>query len=178
VPAGFPHAGFRQASFRQAGFRRANEPVAVTTYTLQREQLVRNPLPEVFEFFGRAENLERITPPWMHFRILTPPPIVMKQGTTIEYKLRVRGIPLRWLTKIERWNPPYSFIDVQAKGPYTLWHHTHLFAEVERGTSIVDIVRYALPFGVLGRLVHWAQVARDLEQIFDYRARQVELLFP
>jgi ligand-binding SRPBCC domain-containing protein len=150
----------------------------VTIYTLQRELVVPHSLPEVFDFFSHAENLERITPPWMHFRMLTPPPDPMKQGSTIAYALRVRGVPLRWLTVIERWNPPYEFVDVQAKGPYQLWHHTHLFSEVEGGTSIVDIVRYALPFGLLGALVHRLQVARDLELIFDYGARQVQLLFP
>jgi len=75
----------------------------VTMYTLQRELWVPRPLPEVFDFFSRAENLERITPPWMHFRILTPPPIAMLPGTTIAYALRVRGIPLKWLSAIERW---------------------------------------------------------------------------
>jgi ligand-binding SRPBCC domain-containing protein len=150
----------------------------VTTYTLQRELSVRHPLPKVFEFFSRPENLERITPPWMGFRILTPPPIRMKRGTTILYGLRVRGIPIRWLTEIERWNPPYEFADIQAKGPYKLWHHTHRFSEVEGRTSIVDIVHYALPFGPLGRLAHRLQVARDLDQIFDFRARQVLSLFP
>jgi ligand-binding SRPBCC domain-containing protein len=150
----------------------------MTTYTLQRELTVRRSLPEVFDFFSHAENLERITPPWMNFRILTPPPIQMKKGATIAYSLRVRGIPLRWLTEIERWNPPYEFVDVQVKGPYKLWHHTHRFSEVEGGTSIVDIVRYALPFGPLGQLVRRVQVARDIDQIFDYRAQQVKALFP
>jgi ligand-binding SRPBCC domain-containing protein len=154
------------------------ERTALTTYTLKRELRVRHSLPEVFEFFSRAENLERITPPWMRFRILTPPPIEMKPGTTIAYALRVRGIPLRWLTEIERWNPPYEFVDFQAKGPYQLWHHTHRFSEVEGGTSIVDIVHYALPFGPLGRLIHRLQVARDLERIFDYRAHRIQALFP
>jgi ligand-binding SRPBCC domain-containing protein len=150
----------------------------VTIYTLQREIFVRHPLPEVFDFFSRAENLERITPPWMHFRILTPPPIEMREGATIGYALRVRGIPLRWLTEIESWNPPHEFVDVQVKGPYKLWHHTHQFLAVEGGTSIVDKVRYALPFGLLGRLAHRFQVARDIDQIFDYRARRVQSLFP
>jgi ligand-binding SRPBCC domain-containing protein len=134
------------------------------------------PLPRAFDFFSRAENLERITPPWMHFRILTPRPIQMRQGATIAYALRVRGIPLRWLTEIERWNPPFEFVDVQRKGPYRLWRHTHRFSDVAGGTSIVDIVDYALPFGWLGRLVHRMQVARDLSKIFDYRAEQVEAL--
>jgi ligand-binding SRPBCC domain-containing protein len=148
----------------------------MTLYTLHRELWVPNPLPSVFDFFSRAENLQRITPPWMQFRILTPLPIIMKQGATIAYALRVRGIPLQWLTEIERWNPPYEFIDRQAKGPYKLWRHTHRFSEVEGGTSIVDLVDYALPFGALGRVLHRLQVARDLARIFDYRAQRVRAL--
>jgi len=147
-------------------------------YTLHRELWVPYPLSTVFDFFSSAENLEPLTPPWMHFRILTPPPIVMTPGATIAYSLRVRGIPLRWLTEIERWNPPHEFIDVQARGPYKLWRHTHRFSEVEGGTLIVDAVEYALPFGVLGRMVHRLQVARDLGQIFDYRVQQVHALLP
>ena len=148
----------------------------MNTYTLRRELWVPNSLSSVFDFFSRAENLERITPPWMRFRLLTPPPITMKQGATIAYALRVRGIPLRWLTEIERWNPPYEFIDDQAKGPYKFWRHTHRFSEVDGGTLIVDIVEYALPFGLIGRLVHRLQVARHLSQIFDYRAQRVQAL--
>ena len=147
-------------------------------YTLHRELWVPQPLPAVFDFFSRAENLEQITPPWMRFRILTPPPIQMKQGATIAYALRVRGIPLRWLTEIERWNPPFDFPDVQAKGPYKIWRHTHRFSEVTGGTSIEDTVQYALPFGLLGRLAHRLQVARDLSQICDYRSQRVQALLP
>ena len=147
----------------------------MTLHTLHRELWVPHSLPAVFDFFSRAENLERITPPWMGFRILTPA-IEMKQGATIAYALRVRGIPLRWLTEIEKWNPPFEFIDIQAKGPYKFWRHTHRFSEVAGGTSIMDIVDYALPFGPLGRLVHRLQVARDLKQIFDYRAQRVQAL--
>jgi hypothetical protein len=148
----------------------------MTLYSLHRVIWVPLPLPRTFEFFSRTENLELITPPWMHFRITSPQPIEMRQGATIAYALRVRGIPLRWLTEIERWNPPFEFIDVQAKGPYRLWRHTHRFSEVAGGTSIVDIVDYALPFGLLGRLVHRLQVARDLSEIFDYRAERVQAL--
>ena len=105
-------------------------------YTLHRELWVPYPLLRVFDFFSRAENLEQLTPPWMHFRILTPLPIVMKPGATIAYSLRVRGIPLRWLTEIECWNPPYEFVDVQAKGPYKLWRHKHRFTERNGGTLV------------------------------------------
>jgi len=145
-------------------------------YRLHRELWVPHPLPVVFNFFSRAENLEQITPPWMRFRILTPPPIVMKPGAIIAYALRVRGIPFRWLTEIERWNPPHEFIDVQSRGPYKLWRHEHRFLARNGGTLIADTVEYALPFGLLGRLVHRLQVARDLCRIFDYRAQQVQTL--
>ena len=148
----------------------------MSTYLLQRELWIPKPLSTVFDFFSRAENLERITPPWMSFRILTPLPITMKQGAQIAYVLRVRGIPLRWLTEIERWNPPFEFVDVQARGPYRLWRHTHRFSELGRGTLILDQVEYALPFGIVGRMVHWLQVARDLSAIFDYRAQRVQAL--
>jgi ligand-binding SRPBCC domain-containing protein len=148
----------------------------MTIYRLNRELWIPRPLPAVFEFFSRADNLERITPPWLLFRILTPGPIEMRKGVTIAYGLRMRGIPLRWLTEIESWNPPFEFVDVQAKGPYKLWRHTHRFSEVAGGTLITDEINYALPFGLLGRLVHHIQVARDLSQIFDYRAHQVRKL--
>ena len=148
----------------------------MSIYTVERKLHVPQPLPKVFDFFSRAENLEKITPPWMHFRIRTPLPIEMKKGTNIAYSIRARGIPLRWLTVIEEWNPPYEFIDVQKKGPYKLWHHTHRFAEIEGGTEIVDTVRYQLPFGPLGRLVNMLQVSGDVKQIFDYRAERVPAL--
>lgn len=148
------------------------------TYTLERQQWIPRPLPEVFDFFSRAENLQRLTPPWMHFRILTPQPILMKPGALIDYKLRVHGLPVRWQTKIETWNPPFGFVDTQLKGPYRLWHHTHRFTEWNGGTKIDDVVRYALPFGVVGQLAHWLQVSRDLTGIFEYRSRIVRELFP
>ena len=148
----------------------------MSIHTLHRELWIQRSLPEVFDFFGRAENLERLTPPWPFFRILTPTPIEMREGATIAYQLRVRGIPIKWLTEIERWNSPFEFIDVQRKGPYKVWRHTHRFSEVGGSTRIVDIVNYALPSGPLGRLVHWLQVARDLSNIFDYREQRVREL--
>lgn len=138
-------------------------------YVLKREVTAACSLEKVFDFFSKAENLEMLTPPWLHFRIVTPQPIKMQQGATIAYQLRVRGIPVRWLTEIELWRPPHEFVDIQLEGPYRLWHHTHHFLECEGGTRIVDIVKYALPFGPLGRLAHRLRVSRDLARIFDYR---------
>ena len=148
----------------------------MTVHQIHRELRVARPLAEVFDFFSRAENLEKLTPPWLRFRILTALPLKLEQGAKIAYGLRIRGIPVQWLTVIERWNPPFAFVDVQVKGPYRLWRHTHSFVEVDGGTLIADTVEYALPFGLLGRLVHRIQVARDLAAVFDYRAQQVGAL--
>lgn len=142
-------------------------------YSLDRQLLLPRPIEEVFRFFSAAENLERITPPWMKFRIVTPGPVEMKRGARIAYALRVHGFPIHWLTEIEVWNPPHEFVDVQVKGPYKLWRHTHCFRPVAGGTKIEDLVEYQLPLGRLGRLAHHFQVARDLQKIFDYRERKV-----
>jgi ligand-binding SRPBCC domain-containing protein len=147
-------------------------------HTLRREQWVPYPVAAVFDFFSRAENLEQLTPPFLRFKIITPHPIHMEKGAHIQYALRLRGIPLRWLTEIEQWDPPHGFVDTQIKGPYRLWHHTHTFSLVEGGTNIVDVVQYALPFGLLGRIVHRLQVAGDVARIFDYRQQQIKVLFP
>jgi ligand-binding SRPBCC domain-containing protein len=144
-------------------------------YTLERELILSRTRDEVFEFFSQASNLQKITPPWMHFHILRLP-AEMKPGARIAYALRVRGIPIKWLTEIEQWNPPYEFVDVQLKGPYKLWRHTHRFTEVPGGTRVEDHVEYELPFGWIGRAVHFVQVARDLGQIFDYRTKRVREL--
>ena len=149
---------------------------AVADYILQRELFLPKPISEVFDFFSNAGNLEKLTPPWLHFRILTPTPIEMRPGATIAYKLRVRGMPIRWLTEIEQWKPPFEFVDVQTKGPYKLWRHTHRFTAAGGGTRIADAVEYTLPLGPLGRLAHWLQVRRDLSKIFDYREKTVRAL--
>jgi ligand-binding SRPBCC domain-containing protein len=149
----------------------------MTTYTLRRQQYVDRPADDVFAFFSNAENLDLITPPHLRFAILTSTPIEMRPGTVIDYRLRWRGVPIRWRTRIEQWDPSRRFVDVQLKGPYRLWHHTHLFEPLNAGTMMTDIVRYALPFGPLGRIVHAAFVQRDVEMIFEYRRRRIDELF-
>jgi ligand-binding SRPBCC domain-containing protein len=149
------------------------------TYVIAREQWLARPIEEVFAFYGDATNLEAITPGWLRFSIITPTPIVMDVGTLIEYRLHWRGIPLRWTTRIEAWEPPYCFVDTQLKGPYRLWHHTHTFESQRGGTLIGDVVRYRLPLGWLGWALHRLGVRRDLEAVFDERARRIrELLEP
>src|SRR5579872_3792655 len=109
------------------------------------------PLPpgELFGFFAHAPNLDTITPAWLHFRIVTPQPILMGAGTLIDYKLRVRGIPLRWRTLIKEWQPPYRFVDQQLRGPYRRWIHEHIFEICCGGTRVRDIVSYAVPLDFL-----------------------------
>jgi ligand-binding SRPBCC domain-containing protein len=138
-----------------------------------REQVLPGTPAEVFEFYADAANLERITPGWLGFRIVTPQPIEMRPGALIEYRLKLHRVPVRWLTRIETWEPGECFVDVQVKGPYRLWHHTHTFEAHDAGTRVRDEVRYALPLGPLGELAHRLLVRRDLERIFDFRSASV-----
>lgn len=146
-------------------------------HVLTREQILPGSPDEIFEFYADAFNLEAITPPWLRFRVVTPPPIHMAAGTLIEYRLALHRIPLRWLTRIEAWEPAERFVDVQVRGPYRLWHHTHTFERHEQGTRIRDRVRYALPLGVLGELAHGVLIRRELERIFDFRGRALAQRF-
>jgi ligand-binding SRPBCC domain-containing protein len=141
--------------------------------TLTREQIIPGDPDDVFGFFADAFNLEAITPAWLRFRVVTPGPIDMRPGALIEYRLRLHGVPIRWLTRIEVWEPGVRFADVQLRGPYRVWHHTHSFERHSHGTLARDTVRYALPLGPLGRLAHSAFVRRDLERIFDFRQAEV-----
>jgi ligand-binding SRPBCC domain-containing protein len=151
-------------------------------HTLRREQWVPRPVEEVFAFFSDARNLAELTPPWLGFHILTPGPIQIAAGTRLRYRLGWHGVPVSWTTEIRRWDPPFQFVDVQLTGPYRLWHHTHRFetrdaGTRDAGTRMTDVVRYRLPFGIIGRAVHALKVRRDIEQIFDYRFRRIGELF-
>ena len=137
---------------------------------LERQQRVGLPVERAFEFYGDAFNLEAITPPWLRFAVTTPAPVTMAAGARLDYRLRLHGVPVRWRTQIEVWEPPHRFVDVQVSGPYALWEHTHEFEPAGAGaTTIRDRVRYALPFGPLGELAHRLFVRRDVERIFEYR---------
>lgn len=143
-------------------------------HVLERTQHLSRAPEEVFPFFADAVNLERITPPWLGFRVVTPEPIEMRRGTLIDYRLRLHGVPLSWSTEIALWDPPHRFVDVQLSGPYRLWHHTHTFEPNGDGTLMRDLVRYALPLGPLGEVAHRLLVRRDLERIFACRHAAVK----
>jgi len=134
------------------------------------------PLPpeELFPFFADAANLDAITPKWLHFRIVTPQPVEMREGALIDYKLRVHGLPLRWRTLIREWNPPHHFVDEQLRGPYRQWIHRHTFEPQNGGTLARDIVHYAVPFDFIA---HPLFVRRDIERIFAYRQEALRKRF-
>jgi ligand-binding SRPBCC domain-containing protein len=153
--------------------------MTVAMYVLEREQQVPRPRAEVFPFFADASNLERITPPALRFRILSPTPIEMRAGAIIDYQLRLAGVPFRWRTVIETWEPPHRFVDIQERGPYRLWRHTHTFDESpDGGTLMRDRVEYELPLGPLGKLAHAIAVKRQLAGIFAFRNRVVAEMWP
>ncbi len=143
-------------------------------HTFAADQWLPRPLAALFPFFADVANLGRITPPWLSFSVLTPPPIEMRVGALIDYRLRVHGIPLRWRTRIAVWEPPARFVDEQARGPYRLWVHEHTFAERDGGTLCRDAVRYAAPGG---ELVHRWLVRPDIERIFAHRQQALSELF-
>lgn len=147
----------------------------MTLHTFTTELWLPSPPAEVFTFFGDAQNLQRITPAWLNFKILTPLPLEIRAGTLIDYQLRIRGIPLRWQTEITAWAPPHRFVDEQKRGPYRQWIHEHTFTPQNGGTLCRDHVRYAV---VGGALVNWLLVRRDVERIFNHRAKRMRELFP
>jgi hypothetical protein len=140
------------------------------TSIFETEQWLPLPTQDVFDFFADAFNLELLTPPWLQFRVITPAPIAMQQGTVIDYRLRLRGIPVRWESQVTVWEPPYRFVDEQLRGPYRRWVHHHTFVESDGGTLARDHVDYAVPGGVLVRKL---LVERDLRKIFQYRQQKL-----
>ncbi len=145
-------------------------------HRLVREQVVAAAPDAVFDFFSHARNLETLTPPWLRFEVLTAEPIEMRQGTRIEYRLRLHGVPLRWVSRIEEWHPGRGFVDRQVHGPYRLWHHRHEFEAHDGGTLVRDSVHCSLPLGPFGALAHTAFVRRDLAAVFEYRRQQIDHL--
>ena len=129
---------------------------------------------DIFEFFASAENLERLTPPWLNFKILSALPIDMAAGTVIEYQIKLHGIPIRWESEITLWDPPHRFCDVQRKGPYRKWVHEHIFETSDVGTLVRDRVNYEV---IGGNLINKLFVKKDLDKIFNYRQATLLSIF-
>lgn len=141
------------------------------------EQWLPHSAQQLWPFFCDAHNLEEITPPFLGFRVLGMSTPAIGAGTLIDYRLRLSGVPFGWQTRIDAWDPPRRFVDLQAKGPYALWHHTHEFIPMAGGTLMRDTVRYRLPAGWLGGAVGGGKVDRDVGRIFAYRALKIDERF-
>jgi ligand-binding SRPBCC domain-containing protein len=132
------------------------------------------PRSKVFAFFSDAQNLDLITPPWLHFRTITSGQTGMREGTVMDHRLRIHGFPLRWRSEITHWDPPARFVDEQVRGPYWLWIHEHRFEERDGGTLVHDYVRYAVLFDFL---IHRLFIRPDIERIFAYREKKLREIF-
>jgi len=142
---------------------------------LERTQVVPVPIEAAFAFFAEARNLEVITPQWLRFRIVSAPE-TLERGSLLDYRLQLFGVPIRWRTEIVAWHPPHGFTDLQRRGPYSLWEHTHRLTAVPAGTEIYDHVSYRLPLEPLASLVAPLTVRLWLDTIFDYRRERVAAL--
>ncbi len=131
---------------------------------------------DTFSVFEDPYNLAKITPPWLHFKILTPN-LTMRKGAEIRYSLAWMRLPMHWKTRIIEYEPPFLFVDEMENGPYALWRHRHTFRPSEKGTVVSDRVEYALPFGPLGTMAHTLVVRRQVEEIFLYRQRALDGIF-
>jgi ligand-binding SRPBCC domain-containing protein len=169
-----PQAARRRLRRALERLGRTLEVARLKTHHLHFRMRIERPVEAVFAFFADARNLERITPPGIRFRILGEPPPALRAGIEIDYQLRLRAIPLRWRSRITAWQPPHRFVDEQARGPYRLWRHEHLFERDGDATLASDHVEYA---AIGGPLVQRLLIAPDLERIFAYRLRALSEIF-
>ena len=147
-------------------------------YVLKKEQVVSQNISTVFDFFSKPENLSVITPPKMNFKIFTPSPIDMKEGTLIDYTINIMFMPIRWRTLITKYDPPNIFVDQQLSGPYSMWHHTHTFEQLDDNETLIkDEVIYSIPFAFIGSIVRYLYIKGELEKIFTYRNNKIEEIF-
>ena len=146
-------------------------------YSLKYRQIIKKDINTVFSFFSNPENLERITPKKLDFKILTPIPIKMKEGQLIEYTIRVLGKKIRWTTLITEYTPNKMFIDQQLSGPYSMWHHKHEFNIIDGSVEVVDTINYIVPFGFIGKVVNFLFIKNDLNKIFTYRCKIIDEFF-
>jgi ligand-binding SRPBCC domain-containing protein len=146
-------------------------------HILVKETVINRPLKEVFDFFSKAENLNKITPPDMQFQILTPLPINIQKGTLIDYKIKVNGIPFKWKTLISTWEPPFRFVDEQLNGPYNTWNHEHTFEERDGKTYMKDVVKFKSPGWILEPLINALFIEKKVKGIFEYREKMLSEFF-
>jgi len=146
-------------------------------YTLKSKQKINKSLKEVFDFFKSPENLSKLTPSKLNFKILMPTPIKMKNGQLIDYTINILGSRVHWRTMITSYSEPYEFIDQQLIGPYTMWHHKHTFEDKGDYVDMNDEVNYVMPFGVFGKIAHYLYVKKELEDIFLYRTKIIDKIF-
>lgn len=146
-------------------------------FTFRQAQYFPQPPEELFPFFASAENLNRITPPWLHFSITSDLPRVIEEGSLIDYALRLHGFPVKWRSRISDWRPPYEFTDSQLRGPFRKWVHHHQLIRQDNGTLMVDTVDYEVPGGPLAPLVNKLYVSRDVSRIFAYRRQVLSTIF-
>ena len=149
-------------------------------YQFRREQLIKSTIGEVWDFISMPQNLKRITPNYMGFDIRTPDLLDSAyEGMIIAYTVRpLLGIPTTWVTEFTHVVPQKYFVDEQRVGPYKLWHHEHHIEAVEGGVLMKDIVSYSPPLGVLGQLANTLLIRKKLEEIFNYREKAFEAIFP
>ena len=148
------------------------------TYRLEQSQLIQRSPEEIFAFFSDAFNLEKMTPTFLNFKILTAAPIPFEEGQLIDYQIRLYGFPMRWRTRLESIHDNEKFVDSQIRGPYAQWHHTHHFETDPKGTLMRDVVLYRVRFGLLGRIAHPLFVRKSLEKIFSHRYAVIQEVFP
>jgi len=146
-------------------------------YNLEFKQIINKSIDEVFSFFSKPENLTLITPKELDFKILTPIPIKMKEGQLIDYTIKVFKKKIRWRTIITEYDYPKIFIDQQLKGPYSMWHHTHQFDNHGDYVEVIDKISYVVPFGIIGQILNFIFIKRDLIKIFKYREKNIEQYF-
>ena len=153
-------------------------------YTLTAEVVLSYPIESVFQFFSDSRNLQILTPPWLDFTILDSEPERMFVGKLIDYRIKIHGVPIPWRSEISVWEPPRvfpddsiaaAFVDVQRRGPYRKWHHTHRFEALRESTRMTDFVRYRL---IAGFLAHPIFVRPELNRIFSYRLESLKRVFP
>lgn len=139
--------------------------------TLEFRQRLRISRDEAWDFFSSPRNLKEITPKHMGFEITSGNvDVKMYPGIIISYKIKpFPNIPVRWITEITHVKEKEYFVDEQRFGPYTFWHHRHIFNEIEEGVEMTDIVCYIVPFGPFGKILDKWLIRKQVRQIFSYR---------